>query len=80
MLMILTLLVIVLFICCQREGFSQQWGPFPDTFKDYETNDWHKYWHESKQMRVPTKFDNYVPGAPSYSCNRCYYPMAMPFN
>ena len=79
---ILILLVIFLFLSQQKEGFSMRYGPYPTVFKNYGMDDWHKYWHVSKEIRVPMeqRFDKYIEGAPNYSCDRCYYPMPMPFN
>jgi len=77
---LLFLAAVLFFLSSSQEGFSLGTGKYPNIYHNYKTDDWHQYWHDAKKMRVPTKFEKYVPGAPSYSCNQCYYPMKMPFN
>lgn len=73
--------MLVLWFAARKESFSQNYyGEYPGVYKDYGMDSWHRYWNESKDLNPePTKFDKFTPGAPNYSCNSCYYPVAIPF-
>lgn len=68
-------------------GGREQFSPYPDSFKNYGVNAWHRYWSENNKNNISSgeisnKFDKYldpvsIPNKEEL-CTECYYPFPMP--